>query len=185
MFENPRIEESPQRQPGYCRGCRATSLAREWIMDLDIDDEDHPGYAIQLCNFCVQRIAELAGYQKFELLQQMNVAEMDELREENERLNRVDRVLGLLGLDSDRIIRIGILAGLTDSEAESPDAESDSPRDSGEGGTPGDGGSKSEGTSSLRVKRSRRTVESSNDEDLGAVHSGTISNSARDGSTEI
>jgi len=161
MFEALRIEESPQRMPGYCRGCRATSLAREWIMDLDIDDEDRPGYAIQLCNVCVQTLAEFAGYQKFEMIQQMNVDRMEELEEENRELRNVSRVLGLLGLDADRLISVGILAGISPEGDEqelpgevSPDAAVSSGTDR---------------TASNRSKRANRVIKSTDDTRLAEL----------------
>lgn len=175
MFENPRIEESPQRQPGYCRGCRATSLVRDWIMDLDIDDEDHPGYAIQLCNVCFNTLAVLAGYQKFEMLERMNADRMEELERENDELRNVDRVLSLLGLDSNRLIRVGILSGLSFDAEQDSTGHLASPDEQGSTGTDREVQSRAKRTNRLRVKGAGGTTESSDDEDVGTVRPGSSS----------
>lgn len=172
MFENPRIEESPQRRPGYCRGCRASSLAREWIMDTDCDDEDHPAYAIQFCNVCFDRLAKLAGYQKMQMIERLHDEYVHDLEREVNELRNVSRVLGILGIDPDRIIRLSV-AGNEDSEQlPAGTDELDQPVLSGEDATDRTDESGENGTPKYSARRKVRTSKSSDDNELAGLRAG-------------
>lgn len=112
MMENPRVEESPQRLPGVCKGCGAASLSgRAWFIDTDCDEFDTPSYAVIFCDLCFDWLAKVAGYQKFEMIQTMNRDRINELEKENHELSRIRDLCTNLGIDVDRALAYGVANG--------------------------------------------------------------------------
>lgn len=167
VMENPRIEESPQRPPGNCRCCGAGSLSREWFIDLDVDDLD--GGAIQICNVCLHRIAEMAGYTKFELVEQMNAEYINELETEVHELRNVSHVLHFIGLDPDRLLRIGRLAGVPLDDEPQPVEQPDSDARTESDATAVTISDRESRQSKTRLRKRTGTSESSDDEGMESI----------------
>jgi len=109
MMENPRVEESPQRLPGICKGCGASGLSgRAWFIDTDCDEMDTPSWAVIFCDLCFDWLSKVAGYQKFEMIQNMNKDRIAELEKQVDELTRIRDLCLNLGIDIERALAYGV-----------------------------------------------------------------------------
>jgi hypothetical protein len=69
---------------------------------------DTPSWAVIFCDLCFDWLAKVAGYQKFEMIQNMNRDRIAELEKENHELTRIRDLCLNLGIDIDRALAYGM-----------------------------------------------------------------------------